>query len=195
MKKLQLLYNILGINQKIKDNHARCLYLHEVWGLNQDGIAECEEISQSVVSRRLKEARRKINLYELYHGRLFTITSEEIMHLQALPREILNDSQLIAFVTDILRIYPTHNFYSNFEYNSSLKCAALYSLGVQNKRLQTLYKRSQAAVSMSVRRTLEKAMKVERFNRYDLNVPLTLQEKGMNARPNFIKAGGTDHGN
>jgi hypothetical protein len=191
LKKIITLYNLLGINQKIQDQHKRIKYLKNVWGLDQITIGECEGLTQPSVSRLLTEANILVpdsNINELKQTSLFQ--PHEIRWLQSLPREVLSDIQLIAFVENILEIYPLHSFYTNFESGISLRIAALSSLGVQNKCLQAMFNKSQPTISMTAKRNMERMLKMERYNRYEFPGELTFKQIGVNAPQKFYLAGG-----
>ena len=188
MNKIQNLYNLLQINIKLEDPFIRILYLKDVWGLDQQTIAECEGVSQSYISRELLKARKihdENTILELTHN-LFS--GEEIQYVHMLPREILNDIECIAFITDILKLHPYHPFFQFYETPINLKIAALASLGIQNKHIVALYNKPQSTVSMNIKRQSSIVENIKRDNRYEKIAEYRFKQ---NALPfTFIKAGG-----
>lgn len=162
-----MLCNLLGINRKIQDQITRVKYLREVWGLDQNTLAECEGLSQSSISKILQEGRF------IQLDFVLDFEPSEIETLQRLPREIIPDIPLIAFVNNVLKLNPHHTFYMGFGENVNWRIAGLSSLGIQNKHLEKLFGKKQATISMIIKRNIDKVLKTERMQRYDLNMPLT----------------------
>lgn len=189
MKRIETLYNLLAIHHKIPDRHLRFLYLKDIWGLDQVIIGELEGgMSQSQVSVVLKQARSTIPHLTVVHACDIEFSDDEIKYLQFLPRDILSDVQIIAFVNDILGINVVHPFYTHFDHSPRFRIAALISLGVQHKRLVSLFKKSQPAISMIAKRYEKKILELERNNRYDETARFHIEpQKRTN---NFIVAGG-----
>lgn len=189
--KLKNLYILLNIKRKLPDEYARCFYLHYVWGMKQEDVAACENVSQPVVSRLIKIGSLMTTINDMRDYMYQNTTTDEIQYLQKLPRDILSDVQLIAFVTDLIGIKPLHSLYTSFDHKEPLRIAALASLGVQNKRLQQIYNKSQAGISMIVKRQTEKALSVERFNRYDFIGDFAFKPR-VESTTTFTLAGGND---
>jgi hypothetical protein len=190
VKTTQTLYNLLGINNKIKDVPTRYLYLKDVWGLEQNDIADIEGVSQSQVSKVLLQARKGSVVPPVLE-----FGSDEIKYLQFLPREIILDSQLVAFVENILNYEVDHQFFQFFLQNDNIRIAALASLGIQNKKLQQIFKKAQSSVSMNIKRNTKRALELERPNRYEVMssysiVPRETKEKPKQEKPKFLLAGG-----
>lgn len=159
---IKTLYTLLGIKSKIEDQHTRLLYLKDVWGLDQGTIADLEFLTQPNVSRYIKKARETKSAKDM----ILDFTAEELKFVQSLPREIITDMQLIAFYTHILKLRISHPFFANLS-DDSLKISALASLGIMNKKLEELFGKSQAAVSMIIKRTTERSANVQRSMRFD----------------------------
>jgi predicted transcriptional regulator len=159
---IKTLYTLLGISNKIEDQGTRLLYLKDVWGLDQGTIAELEYLTQPNVSRYMKKARETKSAKDL----ILDFTAEELKFVQSLPREIITDMQLISFYTHILKLKISHPFFLNLS-DESLKISALASLGIMNKHLENMFGKSQAAVSMIIKRTSERSAKVQRSMRFD----------------------------
>lgn len=193
MNTITTLAHLLRINHKLPTENLRFTYLKEVWGLEQKVIAEMEGCSQQLVSKVLVRARKQITEVELFNLSQLEFTPDEIKYIQMLPREILKDVECIAFINNILGIDVVHPFFMHFDYNDNLRIAALASLGVQNKRLMTLFNKSQPSVSMNVKRFMERATTLERNVRYD-NYPnyvlSPIRRKNPLYSQLFIKAGG-----
>jgi predicted transcriptional regulator len=159
---IKTLYTLLGISNKIEDQEIRLLYLKDVWGLDQSTIAELEYLTQPNVSRYMKKARETKAAKDL----ILDFTAEELKFVQSLPRDIITDVQLISFYTHILKLRIGHPFFMDLS-DESLKISALASLGIMNKHLETMFGKSQAAVSMIIKRTSDRAAKVQRSMRFD----------------------------
>jgi predicted transcriptional regulator len=159
---IKTLYTLLGIINKIEDQETRLLYLKDCWGLDQVTIAELENLTQPNVSRYMKKARETKAAKDL----ILDFTAEELKFVQSLPREIITDMQLISFYTYILKLKISHPFFLNLS-DESLKISALASLGIMNKHLENMFGKSQAAVSMIIKRTSDRATKVQRSMRFD----------------------------
>lgn len=170
---MPLIYNILGINRKIPYQPLRIKYLRDVWGLEQTIIGECEDMSQSSVSKMLLEMKfiPKKDIDEVIE--LTEFAPDEIETLQRLPREMIKDVPLIAFVNNILVLNPHHSFYTGFAANMNIRIAALSSIGIQNKLLEKMFHKTQPSISMIIKRNTAQALNVERYQRYELNLPLT----------------------
>jgi hypothetical protein len=159
---IKTLYTLLGISNKIEDQGTRLLYLKDVWGLDQGTIADLEYLTQPNVSRYITKARKDKSAKDL----ILDFTEDELKFIQSLPREIITDIQLIAFYTHILKLRISHPFFINLS-DESLKISALASLGIMNKHLEAMFGKSQAAVSMIIKRTSERSAKVQRSMRFD----------------------------
>lgn len=192
MKAIHTIYNLLAINSKIKDQHLRYKYLKDVWGIDQNTIGEIEGVGQSTVSRILNEAKIIVAPSKMREIRAIQFEPHEIKSIQLLPRAIIKDAQVIAFIENILNIYPIHSFYGTFENDTSIRIAALSSLGIQNKKLVELFDRSQPAVSMIVKRNKTKAERIERFNRFDATTNLVFKKVGVNTQSKITLAGGQE---
>lgn len=190
MKPIHTIYNLLEINIKIPDQHKRFKYLKDVWGIDQNTIGEIENLAQSSVSRILNEAKIIIPEHEMQNIKKIQFLPNEIRYIQSLPRAIIKDAQVIAFVENILKVYPMHSFYATFDNDTNIRIAALASLGVQNKNLVELFNKSQPAVSMMVKRNQTKALRIERFNRYDFPSELVFKKEGVNTQSKITLAGG-----
>jgi hypothetical protein len=139
-------------------------------------------MSQSYVSRVIQQGKIKYGVTDLRTATGLYFSAEEIQYLQSLPREIIKDMELIAFVVDILGIRPLHPFYQLFESSPNVRIAALSNLGVQNKHLEQIFKKNQPTISMVIKRGAERAAKIEKLNRYDFNIPVKLdyvRENGL----------------
>lgn len=188
MHTIATLYHLLQVRQKITDQDLRLLYLKDVWGLPQKLIAECEGVSQATISRLLQEAREKTGQTALVNASSIQFTGEEIAYIQALPRDVIKDAPLIAFVNNILNLNVYHSFYSGFVHNDQIRIAALSLLGIQNKHLEKLFKKSQPTVSMIIKRYKTKAEAIERSVRYEVGSSLKVEPIQKNRMYNFIIA-------
>jgi hypothetical protein len=188
MQTLQTIYNILQVNRKIENFHIRIMYLKDVWGMEQSLIAECEGISQSYVSKELMRG------YEIVPRETFLAetndiwTVQEIEFLHRLPREVIKDIPVLAFIEDILKVHPNHPFFVHVDTPTNLRIAALISLGIQNKRLMVLFDKSQPSISMYGKRYTQRILEMERTNRYDQIGKYTLSQVAYPKK--FTKAGG-----
>jgi predicted transcriptional regulator len=169
---IKTLYTLLGISNKIEDQSLRLLYLKDVWGLDQGTIAELEYLTQPNVSRYMKKARETKAAKDL----ILDFTEQELKFVQSLPRDIITDVQLIAFYTHILKLKISHPFFMDLS-DESLKISALASLGIMNKHLENMFGKSQAAVSMIIKRTSDRSAKVQRSMRFDTNSTVYKIEK------------------
>jgi hypothetical protein len=186
MNNIKTLSNLLGIHNKIPDQQLRMLYLKECWGLDQNTIADIEECSQQHVSNQLIKAR--MNSSKVINDTLdVQFTIDEIRYIQFLPREIIKDVQVVAFVNNILGLEVYHPFYQHYDHVNNLRIAALSSLGIQTKHLQSIFKKPQSSVSMTAKRYSDK-LDVERPNRYDSTAPFRLSVQKR--KTNFLLAGG-----
>lgn len=185
---IKTVYNLLGIRSKIPDEFLRFLYLKDVWGLDQAKIGDLEGCSQSFVSKRLIAARSKIPHQDLINASAIQFTEDEIKYLQFMPRELIADTQIVAFVNDVLGLEILHPFYSFTNRDVNVRVAALFALGVQNKRLMQIYGKSQAGISMTVKRNIERAMEIKRESRYDNTAIFKIMPKKQTNK--FISAGG-----
>jgi hypothetical protein len=107
---------------------------------------------------------------------ILDFTAEELKFVQSLPRDIITDVQLISFYTHILKLKISHPFFMDLS-DESLKISALVSLGIMNKHLENMFGKSQAAVSMIIKRTSDRAAKVQRSMRFDTNSTVYKIEK------------------
>jgi hypothetical protein len=189
METIKTLYNLLQINHKIEDVPIRYLYLKDVWGLEQTLIGELEGMSQSYVSKVIMNARKNIprETYESAISDLFS--PEEIQYIHMLPREILPDIPAIAFINNLLGVYPIHPFFDYIETTINARIAGLAWLGVMNKRIVEIFDKNQPTVSMIVKRQTDRIIKMERPNRYDKVTHYRLHEH-IKPYTKFIKAGG-----
>lgn len=188
MNTIATLYQLLNIQQKITNQDLRLLYLKDVWGLPQKPIAECEQISQAAVSYMLREARIKISPKDLTNASAIQFTPDEIVRIQSLPRDVIKDTSLVAFVNNILNLEVLHPFYSAFAKNDQIRIAALSLLGIQNKHLEKVFKKKQSTVSMIIKRFKNKAEAIERSTRYDFSMTIQVMPKHQNRSHNFIIA-------
>jgi predicted transcriptional regulator len=163
MSAIKTLYQLLNIKTKVPDDMLRLLYLKDVWGLDQGTIAELEHISQPNVSRQIKKARESKSAENM----ILDFTAEELKFVQSLPRDIISDMQLIAFYNNILKLRISHPFFSSVGNIDQLRICALASLGVMNKKLEKMFNKTQATISMTIKRNSEKAAKVNRPMRFD----------------------------
>ena len=186
---VQTLYNLLSIQSKIQNEPLRLLYLKDVWGLEQAAIGECEGRSQSYISKELIKARQSIPHQDFLNASEIQWTADELKYIQFLPREIITDVQVIAFINDVLGVEILHPFYMHFNHAIDIRIAALYSLGIQNKRLVQIYNRKQSSVSMIVKRSTEKALTLERNNRYDSTADFVISQQRKHQNK-FTLAGG-----
>lgn len=189
MSTMKNLCNLLGINQKINDQRTRMLYLNEVWGLSQDLIADIEDCSQSFVSQQLFRAREMMSHKTFLKRTDIIWTVDEIRYIQFLPRDIIKDVEVIAFVNNILGLEIHHPFYMHYNTPVTVRIAALYNMGIQNKHLQKVFGRKQTAVSNAAKRYKSK-VSIDRPNRYDSTVTFSMGLQKSNN--NFLLAGGTD---
>jgi hypothetical protein len=182
------LYNLLGINQKIPKLKTRLMYLKEVWGLDQIAIGEMEGISQSYVSQLILKGKETISNEKYIAATDIQWSAEEIQYLQMLPREIISDIGVIAFINDILGVDVIHPFFQHYDYAINWRIAALGSMGIQNKKLVQIFKKSQPAVSMIIKRSHVKANSIQRENRYHKSGDYRLSPQPYKRK--FILAGG-----
>ena len=98
------------------------------------------------------------------------------------------DIPVLAFIENILGVYPAHTFFQFTNISESLRIAALASLGIQNKRLVVLFNKNQPTVSMTVKRHSERAGTMQIAQRYDKQPTYTLVQKPFQSK--FTKAGG-----
>jgi hypothetical protein len=191
MEKLQTLYNLLQVNLKIENTHVRLLYLKDVWGMEQSLIGECEGYSQSYVSKEIIKARKNVTRETMIQETEQLWSAEEIQYLQFLPREVIEDIPVLAFIENILGVVPLHPFFQYIDTSEQVRIAALSSLGIQHKRLQTLFHKNQSTISMVVKRSQERALAIERPHRYEKTATyvFAMQESPFT----FKKAGGIDY--
>lgn len=150
------------------------MYLKDVWGIPQTFIAEFERINQSQISRIYNAAKIKYGKTNIRETAGVHFSEEEIYYLMQLPREIIADMELVAFVLHVLGLRPRHPFFDVHESNST-QIAALASLGVQNKHLVDIFNKTQPTISMAVKRNLERVKRIERVTRFDYKIPLGLE--------------------
>jgi predicted transcriptional regulator len=190
---IKTLYTLLDIPKKIEDRDLRLLYLKDVWGLDQGTIAELEHLTQPNVSRYMKKARETKSAVDI----ILDFTKEELQFIQSLSREVITDIQIIAFYQHILKLKINHPFFLTYG-DELLRIAALSSLGVMNKHLEGLFGKSQAAVSMIIKRNAEKSAKIQRNLRFDTNSTVYQIEKMypknkiQPTKNTFILAGGQE---
>lgn len=189
METLSTLYNLLGIRQKIQDPQLRLLYLSEVWGVRQSIVMECEGIShQSRVSNMIKKAKLQYGATDIKNVAAIQFNADEIKYIQMLPREIINDIQVIAFTNNILGLNVNHPLYSFFSHDVGIRIAALSDLGIRNKHLQYIFNKSQPNITMTVKRKLKRSREIERIARYDKTAPFVIVPQTY--KQSFIMAGG-----
>jgi hypothetical protein len=164
------------------------LYLKEVWGLDQKTIAALERCSQQQVSKQILIAKKGIPHDTVVAALDFTWSIDEIRYIQFLPREIIKDIEVVAFVNDILGVTVQHPFFEHYDYNASIRIAALGRMGIQNKHLVSLFKKPQPTISMTIKRVTEERLSVERPQRYDSTAPYYLAPQKY--KSSFILAGG-----
>lgn len=167
MEIMQTLYNLLQVNLKIEDQHTRYLYLKDVWGLEQIVIGQLEGVSQSQVSKVLLVARKEISFDELWERTNILWTGDEIKYIQMLPREILPDIPAIAFINNILGIYPNHGFFDYLDTAINARIVGAAWLGVMNKRLIEIFGKNQSTISMLVKRSIDRIPDIKRAARYE----------------------------
>lgn len=183
------LYNLLGISQRLQDESFRLLYLKDNWGLDQKTIAHVEGRSQPYISGALRKARNNVNVENFQKSTDFKFEAHEIKQVQFLPRDMITDTQVMAFIVDLLGVQVSHPFYNYYSHNPTTRMIALSSLGIQQKKLAQIYKKSQNNISMQVKKGLDKVLAIEYVGRYDDTAPFMLIEK---KEPNkFIPAGGS----
>lgn len=187
METIKTLYNLLNIKRKIQHNATRITYLKDVWGLEQNTIAELEKCSQSQVSKLILFVRKSVPRETFLKAIDIRWTVDEIKFIQFLPREIISDVEVVAFVNNILGLEVHHPLFDHYEYAVNLRIAALAKLGIQNKHLVQIFNKSQPTVSMIVKRFADRSS-VERPNRYDSTAPYTISPQKR--KTNFILAGG-----
>lgn len=146
---VQTLYTILGIRQKIQDQKYRIFYLRHVWGLEQKDIGACEGLSQSKISNILREPLGDTDIRNLV---MVAYNVDEIKYLHKLPRTVISDAQLVAFVNNILGLNILHPFYSAFQYSDNMRIMALSGLGIRQRQLMKIFDKSQPAISQIIRR-------------------------------------------
>lgn len=188
MQTLKTLYNLLQINHKIEDLHVRMLYLKDIWGMEQTLIGELEGFSQSYISKELIIARQKVLKDTFIQQTSNLYTAQEVQYVQMLPRSIIGDMQVLAFIENVLGVTPIHPFFNHYDTPMNIRIAALASLGIQNKCLMVMFDKSQPNISMMVKRYSQKTIETQRDNRYDKIPEYKLKEKSQLF--NFIKAGG-----
>lgn len=191
MEPLQTLYNLLGINRKIENDLERYLYLKDFWGMEQSLIGKCEGVSQSYVSKMLIKARETVSRETLAKLEDDLYTPEEVQYIQYLPREVLPDIPAIAFINNILKVYPQHGFFSYLDTALNSRIVGLAWLGVQNKHICKLFNKNQPTVSMIVKRSLEKMPAIIRPARYEHVDEYRLLPKPKKYN-NFTLAGGQE---
>ena len=157
--------------------------------MEQTLIGECEGVSQSYVSKELIKAKERYTREQVIEQTLDIWTAQEIQYIHFLPREIISDIQVLAFIENILGIFPIHPFFSILSTPTNLRIAALASLGIQNKRLMVLFNKNQPTISMTVKRSRERAMNTIRQTRYQ-DQDKEYRFKSVNKPFNFMKAGG-----
>jgi transcriptional regulator len=191
---IKTLYTLLGISNKIEDQSLRLLYLKDCWGLDQGTIAELEYLTQPNVSRYMKKARETKAAKDM----ILDFTAEELKFVQSLPREIITDMQLIAFYTHILKLKINHPFFMDLG-DKSFRICALHSLGIMNKHLENMFGKSQAGVSMIIKRNGTRAAKIERELRFDTDSTvyeiekIIPENKLLPVENKFILAGGQEN--
>lgn len=164
---IETLYQVLGVRQKIQNRDLRILYLREVWGLEQMDIAAVEGMGQSTVSKFLKT--HNVSDTDIRNTAVVDYSIEEIKFLHKLPRGILNDAQLIAFVNNILGLNIHHPFYSSPSMTENIRISALHDLGIRQKQLVRIFGKTQPAISMIIKRTIERTRDVESPLREDVD--------------------------
>jgi hypothetical protein len=169
---MKTLYTLLNISGKIEDQGTRLLYLKDVWGLDQFTIGELENLSQPNVSKMSKKARQTKSVQNM----ILDFTEKELKYIQSLPRSIITDIQLIAFYTHILKLRINHPFFIDLK-DRSFSICALHSLGIMNKRIESIFGMSQANVSMIIKRHGDRAAKIERELRFDTDSTVYKIEK------------------
>lgn len=186
---IKTLYNLLGINNRLPMESHRLLYLKDKWGLDQKIIGEMEGKSQAYISIALRKARENVNIGEYEQATNFKWESYELKQVQFLPRDMLSDPQAMAFIVDLLGVQVSHPFFNFYTHNPNTRMIALYSMGIQQKKLVEIYKKNQSTIAMQVKRGSDKVSSIEFTGRYDNTAPYIIVEK---KEPNkFIQAGGT----
>jgi hypothetical protein len=159
--------------------------------LEQSTIAELEDVSQSLVSKKLQEARKNVPRETLAFETSELWSDNEIKYIHMLPREILPDMVAIAFINNILGVYPVHGFFSYLDTSPNARIVALSWLGVQNKRLMEIFNKNQSTISMIVKRSTNKIINIQRVARYESveNYKLENEPKPVLTKK-FLLAGG-----
>lgn len=195
MNKLTTLYHLMNIKAKIPNDPIRYLYLRNVWGMEQTAIAECEGKSQASISLALKQATASVPNQSFKDNTANLFTAEELKNIQSLPREIIGDVQLIAFVNDILGLDVIHPFFQFYTYKSQTRIAALSTMGVRQARLMEVFNKNQSTISLIIKRLKDSIEKYEHESRYDSTAEYKLAVKSVKetivvAQNKFIPAGG-----
>lgn len=195
MNKWQSIATLLGVYRKIEDQGIRMAYFKERWGLDQNIIAEIEDVSQSKVSRGIKAAKlvNGTDMSRLYDT--VTFIGEEIQLLHALPRTVLSDLELLSFVYDILEVRPNAMpmFYNLAIIHEKARATALFNMGIMSKFLAEKFGKRQNTFSMFVKSGMETIdMDMILPDRYHkLDVPWTLVPKFVKSMPTkLFMAGG-----
>jgi transcriptional regulator len=192
--KIKTLYTVLNIKSKIPDQPLRLLYLKDVWGLDQNTIGELEDLSQPNVSKMSKAARVNKSAANM----ILDFTEKELKFVQSLSRSIITDMELIAFYTHILKLNINHPFFFSLD-DEKFKICALHSLGIMNTKIESIFGRTQAGVSVIVKRHGHRAVKIERELRFDTTSTVYKIEKIipenqlLPVENKFIVAGGQDN--
>jgi hypothetical protein len=151
------MYYTLGIPIKIPERGLRLIYLKDVWGLPQSLVGECEGLSQTRVSIRLKEAREKYKGVDIKAEIDIKFTPKEIKALQDYPNDVLTDVQLVSFVEHVLEIEVNHLFYQMMNQNKGFRMSALASLGMQQNHVSRIFKKIPSTISLLMAKRGERA--------------------------------------
>jgi hypothetical protein len=105
----------------------------------------------------------------------------DLRALHELPREVLPDITLIAFVQDVLKLDSWHVFYQWYG-TPSQRMAALHHLGMKNLRIAQIFGKTSGTVSMAVKRFYTKTINLERPKRYESFEHLTIKEQAYETK-------------
>lgn len=189
MNKLQIIYGLLRVRDRIPNRNDRYMYLHHQWGMKQADIAICDGKSQSSVSIILKKASKEITNNDIMELSAGQWTIDDMLVLQNQPREILRDNEFMAFVMDVLKLEVSHPLFHFWKLSEYKRITALASLGIQPSFIGKLFNRTSANISMISKRhknTVEMKYDQRYQDWYDYHVHSTKK----NSKPKFVLAGG-----
>ena len=157
------IYQILGIaNHFSGDIRDIVSYLTNEWGLPQGEIANLMEISQTKVSNiGIYAGLKHFNRSELPKFNVFQLKA-----LANLPREVIKDYPLLAFVQNILKLDIIGSKFYDWNGTVPKRMAALDSLGIKQKFIGEIFEKTSGTVSTNVKRN-QKYIDFEKAVRYD----------------------------